>query len=110
MLKSIFPFGSAGSWTTDPQGQLHASGLQQIRDAACIRDGPRETMQFWHNQRVTLAQNSNGLIQARACPIGTGQSVVRVDAVLTDTEFNEGLGLRRQVLPGGGAAGVSDLC
>ena len=49
-----------------------------------------------------------GLVEAGAGAVRAGESVIGVDAILGDAEFQKGLALGGQILPVGGAARVSD--
>ena len=55
-----------------------------------------------------MAHGGEGLVEAGSGAGGAGEAVVRVDAVLGDTQLQEDLALDVQVLPVGGTAGVSD--
>ena len=90
------------------EGQFHAAFLKLVGDGAGIRDGPGEAVEFGHDQGVALAYGGEGLVEAGAGAAGAGESVVGVDAIWGDAEFQEGLSLGGQILPVGGAARVSD--
>ena len=92
------------------EGQFHASFLELASDGAGIRDGPGEAVEFRHDQRVAIAHGGESLIEAGSGAGCAGESVVGVDAIWGDAEFQEGLALGGQILLVGGTAGVSDEC
>ena len=52
-----------------------------------------------------MAHGGEGLVEAGSGAGGAGEAVVRVDAVLGDTQLQEDLALDVQVLPVGGTSG-----
>jgi hypothetical protein len=67
-----------------------------------------EPVEFGHGEGVAFADGGQGLVQAGAVAVGTGQPVVEVDAVVGDAEFAQPVPLGGEVLGVGGAAGVAD--
>ena len=61
-----------------------------------------------HDQRVAAAHRGQRLVEAGARAGAPGQPVVGVDALGIYSELHQGAPLRAEVLPVGGAAGVSD--
>ncbi len=79
------------------EGQFHAAFLKPIGDGAGIRNGPGEAVEFGHDQSVALAHGGEGLVEAGAGAVRAGESVIGVDAILGDAEFQEGLALGGQI-------------
>jgi len=74
---------------------------------ARVRDRASEPVEFGDDEGVAFAQGGECLVQAGACAVGTGKSMVEVDPILTDAEFAKPLPLRGEVLGIGGASAVS---
>ena len=92
------------------EGQFHASFPELVGEGARIRDGPCQPVEFRHDQRVALAHDGEGLVEAGAGAGRAGEAVIGVDAILGDTQLQERLALCGQILPVGGTARVSDEC
>ena len=90
------------------RGQSHALFLKLIGNGAGIRDGPCQPVESRNDQRVPFTHGGEGLVEAGAGAGRAGETVIGVDAILGDTELQEGLPLGGQILPVGGTAGVSD--
>ena len=75
------------------EGQFYAAFLKLIGDGAGIRNGPGEAVEFGHDQSVALAHGGEGLVEAGAGAVRAGESVIGVDPILGDSEFQEGLAL-----------------
>ena len=90
------------------QGEFYALGLQLIGNVPGIGNRPRQAIQLRHHQGVTLAHRGYGPIQAGPSAVGTGQTLVHVDAIRCDAELGEGLSLCRQILLVRGTTGVAD--
>ncbi len=108
MLKNILPEGSVRVVERPSEGPFHAAFLKLIGDGAGIRNGPGEAVEFGHDRSVALAHGGEGLVEAGAGAVRAGESVIGVDAILGDAEFQGVLALGGQILPVGGAARVSD--
>jgi hypothetical protein len=84
-----------------PGGDFHHSSHRpQLRSAACGKLWPRpgQPVQLGDHQRVAGAARGEGESQSGPIPVGGGQAVVDVYAVVTDTERPEGVSLRGQIL------------
>ena len=90
------------------EGQFHASFPELGGDGARIQDGPGQSVEFRHDQRVALAHGGEGLVEAGAGAGRAGEAVIGVDAILGDAKLQERLALGGQILPVGGTALVSD--
>ena len=64
------------------EGQFHAAFLKPIGDGAGIWDGPGQTVEFGHDQRVAFAHGGEGLVKAGSGAGGAGEAVIGVDAIL----------------------------
>ena len=70
------------------EGQFHAAFLKLIGDGAGIRNGPGV-----NGGAMMDHCGGEGLVEARAGAVRAGESVIGVDAILGDSEFQEGLAL-----------------
>lgn len=82
-------------WIIDrgPQSELHTLLFKLIGDGAGIRNGSGQPIQLRHDQSVAIPHGGKGLIQAGACAVCAGQTVVCVDEVFRDTQFQKRLSL-----------------
>jgi hypothetical protein len=77
---------------------LIPAGGEVVADGSGIGHGSGESVELWHHECVAFAYRGQGLVQAWAGAVGAGESVVEVDALLGDAEFEQPLSLYGQVL------------
>ena len=90
------------------QGQLDIASQELVGDCTCVGDRSGQPVKLRHDERVAGAHRCKGLVETGACASAPGQAVIGVDALRVHSEPDPGRALRREVLPVGGAAGVSD--
>ena len=90
------------------QSQLDLARQELVGDFTCIGNRSGEPVELRHDQRVAGAHRCKGLVETGACASAPGQAVIGVDALGVHSEPGQGRALRPEVLPVGGAAGVSD--
>ncbi len=79
-----------------------------VRDRSGVGKRPGEAVELGDRQGVAGSAGGESFSQARALTVGAGQAVVDVDALGLDTETEQGVALRSEVLCIGGASGVPD--
>lgn len=80
----------------------------RLSPIAGVRHGAGQAVEFRHHKGVTGADRGEGLIQAGALAMGSGQTVVEVDPLGGHTELAQPVALGGEVLLVGRAAGVAD--
>ena len=71
------------------EGQFHAAFPEQVNDGAGIWDGPGQTVEFRHDQRVAFAHGGEGLVEAGSGAVRAGEAVIGVDAILGDAQLQD---------------------
>jgi hypothetical protein len=90
------------------EGEFHAAGDEGVADVVGVGDRAGEPVQFWDDEFVSGPYGGQRLVQARPGPIGAGESLVEIDAVVCDAELGEDLPLCGEILQCRRASGVSD--
>jgi hypothetical protein len=86
----------------------HTAGGERIADRSGVRDRPGEPIELGHDQRVAFADRGERLLQSWPVAVSSGQAMVQVHAIVTDTELAQREALRGEVLLIGRATGIPD--
>ena len=79
---------------TEPDVSLR----ELVENVAGIRQRPGQPVQLGHHQRVTSPTGSQRQPQTGSVPVGAGQAVVDVDAIITDTKRVQTVALGGEIL------------
>ena len=88
--------------------QLHAPISQAVTDGARVRDRARKPVQFGHNESVSTTDSRQCLIEAGPRAVRPGESMIGIDPIRSDPQFEQGVALGSEVLLVGGTASIAD--